>query len=386
MEKYKYDFISALLENKKLSKNQREKIISLATREISIDGTLEERLHKIEEIIFKVPSNTHDIKKLPENQNLPEYIDPINLYNALKAYNQNPILKTTCHPISSANIEYICTQNNSDQYLFQTHLELIKKNFKDLSIKEKFTPQMWSLINNYINGSGSWSSQNIRDNWSDKNLEEWANQNPNFVPNPEDILSETYNNEGYQLENSFVSKLTNQTIENFNHLVLFFKSLWHIKFDNQLQNILEKRNLDYKYEEWADIEFENFSQTLNLYTDIDKLIQAYSKIIDIIKENKNQNRQKIVISFYEQDSKKILSIHQMNTFWKKSILDTLEKPFGNSMLPLIENQINGLSDLHIKARFEGDENYKVNLWDGNERRAEPIPIFDGVEYLLILKK
>jgi hypothetical protein len=180
--------------------------------------------------------------------------------------------------------------------------------------------------------------------------------------------------------------LTNKPIRNFSELVLFFKSLWHIKDDNPLQRILEKRNVDYKYEEWANIQFINFSQTLNLFTDVDKLVQAYSKIISLIKENGNPNRQKIVISFYEEASKKLLSIHQLNTYWKKPISDTIERPFGNSMLPLIEKQINGLCDLHIRAKFEDNQNYEVNLWDGKERKVKLIPIFDGVEYLLILKK
>ena len=181
--------------------------------------------------------------------------------------------------------------------------------------------------------------------------------------------------------------LTNKPIRNFNELVLYFKSLWHIKDDNPLKRILEKRNADKKYEEWANIQFINFSQTLNLFTDVEKLVQAYSIIFDLIKEKRNLNHQEIMISFYEDDLKrKILSIYQLNTFWKKSISDTIERPFGNSMLPLINNQINGLCDLHIHAKFEDNQNYEVNLWNGKARNAKPIPMFDGVKYLLILKK
>jgi hypothetical protein len=389
MAKTKYDFIKELLEDKKINQNHRERIIELASKEISLEGTLEKRLQKIEEIIFS--DNHLDIKPTnsdipPEPQNLPNYIDPSNLYNALLAYNQNPILKTTCHPISSANIDDIVHQSFITEYDYKKHLELIKLNFEELAKKVKFTKNMYALINNYLTGEGTWSSQNIRENWSLKDLEDWANINPNIVPNPEDSLIEAFGNEGYQLEKPFVSQLTNNTIRNFSELVLFFKSLWHIKDDNPLQRILEKRNVDYKYQEWANIQFINFSQTLNLFTDVDKLVQTYSKIIGLIKENSNPNHQEIVISFYEEASKKILSIHQLNTCWKKTISDTIERPFGNSMLPLIEKQINGLCDLHIRAKFEENQNYEVNLWNGKERNEKPIPIFDGVEYLLILKK
>jgi hypothetical protein len=68
-----------------------------------------------------------------------------------------------------------------------------------------------------------------------------------MVPNPEDSLIEATENEGYKLEKEFISMLTNKPIRNFNELVLYFKSLWHIKDDNPLQGILEKRNVDYKY-------------------------------------------------------------------------------------------------------------------------------------------
>lgn len=388
MAKTKYDFIKELLEDKKINQNQRERILELASREIGLEGTLEERVQKIEDIIFNDNSsgNTPPPNNPPDPKILPDYIDPLNLYNALLAYNQNPILKTTCHPISSANIEVIVHQSGNNSYDYKKHLALIKLNFIELATNEKFTTKMYALIKNYLTGEGTWSSQNIKVSWSNKDLEEWSSRNPNIVPNPEDSLIEATENEGYKLEREFVSKLTNKTIRNFSELVIYFKSLWHIKDDNPLQRILEKRNADYKYEEWANIQFINFSQTLNLFTDVDKLVQAYSKIIDLIKENSNKNHQEILISYYEEGSKKILSIHQLNTYWKKSILDTIERPFGNSMLPLIEKQINGLCDLYIRAKFNDNQSYEVNLWDGKERNAKPIPTFDGVEYLLILKK
>lgn len=389
MAKTKYDFIKELLEDKKINQNQRERILELASKEISLEGTLEERVQKIEDVIFNdnPPSNTPPPDNPTEPQNLPEYIDPINLYKALLAYNQNRILSTTCHPMSRENIDVIVLQSaGSGEYDFKKHLELVMLNFKELAKNEKFTTKMYTLIKNYLTGEGTWSSQNIVDSWSNKDLEDWANRNPNIVPNPDEILIEATENEGYKLEREFISKLTNKPIRNFSELVLFFKSLWHIKDDNPLQRILETRNADYKYKEWANIQFINFSQTLNLFTDVDKLVQAYSIIIDLIKKNSNLNHQEIVISYYEEGSKKILSIQQLNTHWKKSISDTIERPIGNSMLPLIQNQINGLCDLHIRAKFEDKQNYEVNLWNGKERNAKPIPMFDCVEYLLILKK
>ena len=98
MAKTTYDFIKELLVDKKFNQNQRERILELASREMSLEGTLEERIQKIEDIVFN-DNSPGNITPLPENtpepQNLPKYIDPLNLYNALLTYNQNPILKTT---------------------------------------------------------------------------------------------------------------------------------------------------------------------------------------------------------------------------------------------------------------------------------------------------
>ena len=52
MGKTKYDFIKELLDNKKINQNQRERILELASKEINLEGTLEDRVQKIEEIIL----------------------------------------------------------------------------------------------------------------------------------------------------------------------------------------------------------------------------------------------------------------------------------------------------------------------------------------------
>ena len=118
-----------------------------------------------------------------------------------------------------------------------------------------------------------------------------------------------------------MSKLISELLRpaSFNDLVIFFKSLWHIKKDNPLQQIIEKQNIDKNFGTWANFQFVNFSQTINLYTDVDKLIQAYREIIKLIKKNSGDEMQTIELSFYESESKKILSIYQRNTFWNKSV-------------------------------------------------------------------
>jgi hypothetical protein len=70
MAKTKYDFIKELLEDKKINQNQRERILELASKEINLEGTLEERVQKIEEIIFKekIDSSIEIIETSPIEQ------------------------------------------------------------------------------------------------------------------------------------------------------------------------------------------------------------------------------------------------------------------------------------------------------------------------------
>jgi len=382
----KYSFISDLMKNKSLTHSQKERICQLVAKEIKNDESKDsEILRRIREIEKKLNENG-GITKI---EGLKEYINPLKQYNALLAYNQNPILKTTCHDVNDYYLNLLINKSNeTENYDFQTHLNLIFGEFEKISNSKEygFTNKMYTLINNYLKGKSTWSSQNINISWNDGFLKKWSKNNRGMVPNPSNELIENNGNAECFLEKEFVSKFTGKTISTFTDLVLFFKSLWHIKDENPLSNIIERNNKSLNYKSWADIKFHNFSETLNLYTDVDKLIQAYNKIMNLIRKHSDNERTKIILSFYHQNNKKIFSIHQSDTFWKKSIVDTKEKPFGRDMEPIINKLINGLCDLHLRAKFEDGKCAELNLWDGKPIESKPLDDFNGVEYLLILKK
>jgi hypothetical protein len=118
MEKSKYDFIKELLENKNINQSHRERILELTSKEISLEGTLDERLRKIEEIIYVDKTETR-IENYGSEQskgkpnNLPNYFNPYYLYKFLFEYNQNPILRTTCHDIDTNEIVSIIENSAS---------------------------------------------------------------------------------------------------------------------------------------------------------------------------------------------------------------------------------------------------------------------------------
>ncbi|WP_373709230.1 hypothetical protein [Kaistella sp.] len=424
MAKDKYDFIQDLLTNKRLTPSQKERVLLLTKIEIEKDRNLGKDLNKrVDELeksvrtITRISDNlSHTIpnsslpivdpkeeikskKKIDiknnynttNTSNLPIYIEPEKLYRALLAFNQNTILKTICHTIDNDMIDLISKSNG--KYEFDFHLDLIKNEFTKISKEFSLTQSMYALINQYIYGELPWSTQKITMSWSNSILKDWANKNPGIYPNPSDSFIEEYENEGFKLPESFISDITGNNIIFFNDFVLFFKSLWHIKSENSLKKLVIKRGIDYKFNDWADVEIsKNFSSTINLYTDVDKLLQAYSKIINLIKtvnkENGINEKPYIILSFYEDKNEITFSIHHKNAIWLKSIQSTIEKPFGNSMKSIITNQINGLCDLYVGADF-GDSNFaEINLWNGEKPIDTEVPKdFDGgVEYLLKFKR
>lgn len=444
MAKDKYDFIQDILTNKRLTPSQKERVLKLTKIEIEKDRIigseledrvyeLEKNLTKINNTAFKFSDTNHttiltntdrheefqrnsdetlsyhdlttpnlfdtkgnvklenDITTSNSSANLSSYIKPENLYRALLAFNQNTILNSTCHTIDNDMVESI-SKSNGD-YDFNYHLDLIKIEFTKLTRGFDFTKNMYALIRQYIYGEAPWSTQKITMFWSHSLLKDWANKNPGIYPNPSESFIEDYENEGFKLPESFISGLTGKNVVFYNDFVLFFKSLWHIKSENSLRKLVEKRGVDYKFNIWADVEIsDNFSSTINLYTDVDKLLQAYSKLLNLIKtvnkENDINEKPQIMLSFYEDNNDVVFSIHHLNSVWLKSIQSTLDKPFGYSMKPIVEKQINGLCDLYVRAEFGDSEFSEINLWNGNKRASAPVPkgFTGGVEYLLKFKK
>ena len=55
-----------------------------------------------------------------EGSSLPKYIDPYHLYKFLFEYNQNPILRSTCHDVDSEELKKINEYCNSESYDFKS--------------------------------------------------------------------------------------------------------------------------------------------------------------------------------------------------------------------------------------------------------------------------
>ena len=336
-----------------------------------------------------------------------KYISPKNLQRFLRAFNQDEILKYTCHLIDADEaIDVICEECNTDEYDFCKHVDLIKNRYKELlgvfSIPNQVSSNMATLINVYLTGENingkntddfgellSWSSNRINISWSCEELKQWANKNPHIIPNPGKNIARKQKNSGFNLKNAIISKIDGKRIKTFSELVIFFKNQFHLRKDNSLYTILNKTNekLDGK-DVLISFSEDKFFQSVELFTDIDKLIQAYKRIVKLClqyhKKHELEEPVKIELSFYDDGTKsKYFCIHHKNSIYGKDLISTKQR-IGTDQSELIKKLINGLCDLYIEARFEDGKKARINLWDEKKEMTsqEIEEDIEGVKYIL----
>ena len=227
MAKDKYDFIQELLENKRLTPIQRERVFLLTKEEIKKDGILgrnfDERIKKLETVINNKGTeiiqeiNNSNLNIVPEDiqQTLPKYYYPASLYKYLFDYNQNSILKSTCHEVDSSELENINNYCGTETYNYEKHLEKIIEAYK-IHDEKHFAPlQLKSLIIGYLTGKDyygkmikGWSSDELYFDWSSAELKNWCYLNQGVPPNPDGGLRRQIRNTGFEIN----PRRTNQKI------------------------------------------------------------------------------------------------------------------------------------------------------------------------------
>ena len=81
-----------------------------------------------------------DKRKFP-----PTYINPANIAEFLRDYNQNEILKTTCHEIDSNELKNIKNFCETESYDFVKHRELVQSEYKN-----NFFTKKLSFFNSFL--------------------------------------------------------------------------------------------------------------------------------------------------------------------------------------------------------------------------------------------
>jgi hypothetical protein len=401
----KISFMTGLLKasaKSDVNDGTREKLVNLIGQELEKTGSTEkeilERLKKIENSINNISTGEGEGNTPPPNSDLPKkYINPKNLSDFLLAYNQDPVLKYTCHEIDDNDvINEINKECGTSEYNLVEHQKIIEKRFIGLVDKRFISHHIKNLILVYLTGksyTGSynlWSSERISINWNSPEILEWSIQNPGLVPNPGINIVRKNKNKGFTFKKAFPSSLMGVRINSFTKLVLHFKHLTHIRADNSLLKIILRIN---ETEGWnKKINFkvtaDKFSENIELFTDVDKLIQAYNDLIKIIldvSEKGSLNMPKVELEFKEKNSDVYFIIHHTNSIYQHTVADTIKR-VGTGYTDLIKYKINGLCNFHVKADFGNGRFAEINIWDGEERKERKVSQFDGVEYRLIFKK
>jgi hypothetical protein len=428
----KYDFIQEVLSTQTMNSSQREKLLKLTSDEIKKDKkfniTLEERVLKLEKIILSdlnnLPiyqeqnvnvnkKNISNISSIDEeidninslvfnnsvNPSLPDqYIDPSNLYKYLLAYNQDPILKSTCHLIDSSELEKINEYCNTDIYNFNLHYNKILESFN--KINKQFAPAyIKALIRGYLTGRNyngeeiiGWSDDKIKWSWNDQGLKNWSNQNMGIPPNPDIGLSNKIENNGFEFGSPI--KIKEGFLQSLSDMVVHFKKMFHIREDNSLFSILQKQNTYRKWEDKIDfiIEKQNFPENIEFFTDIDKLLQCYNEIIQLSIDFAKNEKPLINLKLFEKDNSIYFSIHDLNAVYGKSLISAKNRLIGQKYEAIIK-KLNGVCNFYLQANFGQEVFSKLTIWDsesnvevGRMEQKVDTNFKSGVEHILELKR
>ena len=386
-------FISFMMNNKNLTPKQRKLRDELLARDYRLlaneeDTTQREQLDTAE---------THEV---PGNESLQgtEYNSPAMLHDFLYGFNQDPFLKYTSHLIDSQEtIDEINAACKTTQYDFVKHAALLEHRLKDLIKKLEIKyPEVWKSFMvaraiHYVyggKGTGStWGLDKVESNWHDASIMAWAQQNPGIIPNPGKNIVKLQKSIGYKLAKPFRSSITGKRVSTFSDLVFYYKSLFHIRLDNSLRMLIETKNRKMQREDgmYAQITFkeDKFNENMELFTDVDKLLTAYGRIIRICckKQRKDLGEHpEIELAFYEENGKTLFTVHHKNSIYGKP--PSSASRIGDDLGLLVNRNINGICNLYIEADFGSEQYFRVDLWSPTGGRRQKIDKVSGVKYIL----
>jgi len=411
MEKEKHVFIESLLKNKKLSPVQHEKILVLTLAEIKSErifkyNMIEERIERLEELnsIKKNTkeedrnSNTKEEDRNSINKSLPKtYFYPKSLHNFLLNYNLDPILRSTCHLIDGNELINIKEYIKKNYYDFNLHYEKIIEAYNKLEKKYWAPYQIKVMIKGYLEGKNfegnlisGWSSDKITYNWNHNILREWSQNNPGIPPNPDIGLAEQLENVGFKFEKAANIKKY-RPVQSFSDLVLHFKRMFHIREDNSLLEIIKFHNEKWNNQIDFQIDETYFQKNIEIFTDVDKVLQAYDDIIRLIILFNENPKPRVRLRLKESQVATSLSIHHLDRTYAKSLEACKNRLIGLNYSYIIKN-LNGICNIYLTADFGSNQFATFAIWDEKwniqkERDViEALDTFSGVEHILEFKR
>lgn len=384
LKKTRVDFISDLLQSKKLGTGDKERVYGLIAKEIDfMESKGDFIISEIEAIKAKLNVGNLEEVLIAEDQikelkqpPLCKYTSPGNNAEFLKEINQDPILKSLTHNVDTNQLLSINEALGISHYDFDKHITEIRERYAILSskYKNKLSIGLWHKISEYINGKKPWSEDKITMSWSNAELLKWSRENPGECPNPAiDVSSNVF-------KFSRISTKNGEQLQTMTELVLFFKRQVTIRFDNNLHSLVEGWNIPYA--DKLSFNLEKLKSKVEFFTDVEKLHQAYRYLIQLCIDCHPNETPKIELSVeIMMDKKIVFSIWQKNAVCKRTKDDLLNR-YGATFTNLINNQINGLCDWTLDADFGDGDCARLMIWPKNAQ-PQPIEKMEGLRYNLI---
>jgi hypothetical protein len=382
--KNKYDFIQEILESKKLTVAQRERVLKLALQEIrSEDKMDEELLKRLQEIEVKI-SQLEDIPPKSgdgesggnENKNQLTH-NPRFVSKYLKKFKENTPLKWATHVWDEKKYETIdlfiedLNKDKDHNALFNSHRNLFNLiNYfiyhPKVELDENKTPKYgWPNI------------QDIKIGWQFPSnlLINWCRENFDYKED----------NKKYPFQFNLPNKLhpkkpiKGKMITTFENVVDAFKT--EIQFrEDYLYKELKKRNkrlTDYNFEGIED--FKN----LDFYTYTNGFLSAIDTVLYEIR--KNETEKNIHFSYEMQENELFIDITQLNSYPTRKLNTNNLVQFLGGGMNAISSNIFSLCDFSIISNFTDVKNNKISgelcivygsikgNWSGKEVLINTIP-------------
>lgn len=327
-----------------------------------------------DETLTQIEFETRKSKKKSDKQvknKLASYINPVGTVNLLGEYNKNIVLKSTSHKIDEDLLSDLVKEMDISEYDYEEHVKHIEREYRKLQYNKTVAPSLMAKMNEYLlNKKGiGWSEDNISVSWKSEALKRWAGKHPHECPNPDKDLDHN----GYELEEVIPLK-NGDMLGTFNEVISVFKNQTEFRDQNDLKNIVERKNIELAEKFGLDLastfDTSNMKEGVRFYSDVEKVEQAYGKIIkmcvDYYEENSEHNEEpEFRIGLEEVNARDklriVFSIRHVNSTFGKTAQSFVDR-YGASFTSLINKQINGICDLRLTAEFPNNEFATVLVW------------------------
>lgn len=381
----KFEFIEAVLKNHKLTPNQLEKIIQLASKELKTDievilglnskiQNVEDKHDKDKKILkLKLNSSFHKILKVLKREsglNLELKSKVTQIENEIKllktkketSSNDNLALKKIIVQHQPGNmIKFLNSFSNDEHFKWFTHNPdnpLMAFNYQDYlkKAKEEFPKQnsinffTYSNVSNFLFDNRDknnkkrpsfYQNKPIKHTWVD--VEEWCAKNENKHPFDAIIDDVSFS----------------ESINNFKHAIEFRIDESDKTFFRKTKKFI-RENLPHDFKTEFTKGFKNTSKSLNSYIDTNMFFRGLKQILIWIKKNKSKS-DRVLVNLSSEDEFYKLEITHLNSYFS---LNPKSKKILGVQGDFHETRKNFFSvlDWQIIGSFkydEKDEDYKI---------------------------